>query len=49
MLSRDDPCKGLPTPPLGSPGESLDAGNSAPARALVAGGQKSERIGERLA
>ena len=36
----------LPTPPVGTPSAKTHGGNSAPARALVAGLGKSERCGE---
>ena len=37
----------LPHPPIGTPSAVDHEGNSAPARALVAGAGKSERTGER--
>ena len=41
-------CLGYTPPPgIGTPGSRIHGGNSAPARALVAGLGKSERIGER--
>lgn len=36
-----------PAPPVGTPSPVHHEGNSAPARALVAGAGKSERTGER--
>ena len=33
-------------PPIGTPGQQIQEGNSAPAQTLVAGWNKSERTGE---